>query len=137
MRRDRLASLFSLLERRAAGHKPYLLVCGLARHIDRQDQRQHRSDMRAGPTVGGAGWKGEGHAIGLICRGSLVAEKQLCDAVHGRFGGGSGWLAGSQNCSELSVDLTAGHISSPYTLIALIIHDAPFNRRRWGSRQSR
>lgn len=50
--RDRLASLFSLLERRAAGQRPYIMVCGLARHIEAQERKQHRSDMRAGPTVG-------------------------------------------------------------------------------------
>ncbi|PRW57835.1 crossover junction endonuclease EME1B-like [Chlorella sorokiniana] len=51
VRRDRLASLFSLLERCAAGQRPYLLVCGLARHIDAQERKQHRSDMRAGAMV--------------------------------------------------------------------------------------
>lgn len=52
VRRDRLASLFALLERQAAGQRPYILVCGLARHIDAQERKQHRSDMRAGAMVG-------------------------------------------------------------------------------------
>lgn len=55
VRRDRLASLFALLERRAAGQRAYILVCGLARHIDAQERKQHHSDMRAGAMVGGWG----------------------------------------------------------------------------------
>ncbi|KAL4434111.1 hypothetical protein ABPG75_000552 [Micractinium tetrahymenae] len=51
VRADRLASLFSLLERRAPGQRPYLLVAGLAAHITGTERRQHQADMRAGPQV--------------------------------------------------------------------------------------
>ena len=47
VQRDRLASLFSLLERRAPGHRPYLLVLGLEGHIRRSEGKQYKADMRA------------------------------------------------------------------------------------------
>lgn len=70
VRRDRLASLFALLERRAPGHRPYLLVVGLDRHIQTQDRRAQQADLRAGPQV----------------RGSRVLPR----ACHGGGGGPSG-----------------------------------------------
>lgn len=49
--RDRLASLFSLLERRAPGQRPYILVCGLAHHIRQKEIKAHQADVRAGAQV--------------------------------------------------------------------------------------
>ena len=58
---DRLASLLSLLESRAPGHRPYLLVCGLAHHTLKHDRRQHDACMRGGgAAVGGAAGAGVG-----------------------------------------------------------------------------
>lgn len=45
--RDRLASLFALLERRAPGQRPYLLVFGLAAHMLSTERKQHKADMGA------------------------------------------------------------------------------------------
>lgn len=53
VRADRLAALFALLERAAPGQRPYLLVCGLDRHMRAQDNKEYRADMRAGRAVSG------------------------------------------------------------------------------------
>lgn len=49
--KDRLASLFALLERRAPGQRPYLLVCGLAAHMLKTHRQKHKADMQAGVVV--------------------------------------------------------------------------------------
>ena len=60
VQRDRLASLFALLERCAAGQRPHIMVCGLRRHIETEERRQHRTDMRAGALVRREGDRGQG-----------------------------------------------------------------------------
>ncbi|PSC73147.1 crossover junction endonuclease EME1-like isoform B [Micractinium conductrix] len=46
VKRDRLAGLFALLERRAPGQQPHLLVCGLSHHLSLTETRQHQAAMR-------------------------------------------------------------------------------------------
>lgn len=59
VQRDRLASLFTLLERCAPGQRPHLLVLNLWGHIKKHEQRGYTADVRAGVQVRAAlrGWQ--------------------------------------------------------------------------------
>ncbi|KAI3434817.1 hypothetical protein D9Q98_002874 [Chlorella vulgaris] len=54
VQRDRLASLLTLLDRRAPGQHPFLLVCGLEAYISRTEVASHRADMRGGAAAAAA-----------------------------------------------------------------------------------
>lgn len=78
VKRDRLAGLFALLERRAPGQQPHLLVCGLSHHLSLTETRQHQAAMRGqvGAREGGP-WvrrgAGGGSSSGVQARGSSPA----------------------------------------------------------------
>jgi hypothetical protein len=86
VQRDRLASLFSLLERRAPGHRPYLLVLGLEGHIRRSEGKQYKADMRA---AGGS------QVCSAVVGAGAGVDTYVCGRFSGVWGGnGMGALVG-------------------------------------------